>query len=229
MSKPPFSNSQGTTKRHGDKQNHQHRINHHIKSPTVRVVHGEQNKVLSTKDAILLASSHQLDLIEVSPLTNPPVCKICDYGKFLYELEKNKTKEKNSKPTKIKELQFHTNTAEHDFQTKIRHAIDFLQENHPVTVKLQFRGRENAHKELGIQLLNKIQESLKEHGHGEGQPKIQGKNAFLRILPGKEKQNKQKSEQTTPSPTPSPVHHSTSTSPSPSPSPKYTQMDGPTL
>jgi len=161
-----------------------HRTNNAIRCPSVRVIHGDQNKILPTQDAIALAKSHGLDLIEISPSAQPPVCRIADYGKFLYEQEKSR---KADKTPKVKEVQFHVNIAEHDFQTKIRHAQEFLGAHHPVVVRLQFRGRENAHKDIGMELFQRVEKALSEVGTCDGGPRLNGKLAILHISPGKHK------------------------------------------
>lgn len=168
-----------------------YRVNHEIKAPEVRVIHNQDNRLLPLKEAITLAKNYGLDLIEVSSNSKPPVCKIENYGKFLYSIEKAKKHEKNHK---VKELHLHVNIGEHDYQTKIKQGKKFLEEHHPVVIRLQFRGRENVHKDMGVELLERVGKDLEEVGHTEGRPKIDGKNAFLRVSPGKTKREPNKEE-----------------------------------
>jgi translation initiation factor IF-3 len=179
-----------------------HRINHQIKSPQVRLVHPHineggdtpttntnpaQSEVVSLQKALSLSIELGLDLVEIAPKANPPVCKIMNYGKFLYREQKNHKKEKHAK---IKEIGCHVNIAEHDLHTKIRHAEEFLSQGHQVCFKVQFRGRESVHKEMGIALLESIGQTLANSGLGspDGIAKINGKIATIRFCPKKSKQ-----------------------------------------
>jgi translation initiation factor IF-3 len=125
-----------------------------------------------------------MDLIEVAPQAVPPVCRVCDYGKYKYELEK---KEKQSKrhqsQTKVKEVKFHSNVEEHDFATKCRHIREFLAEGHRVKCSLMFRGREQAHTELGYQVLNRAAKELSDVGVCERTPEQMGRFLFMMINP----------------------------------------------
>jgi translation initiation factor IF-3 len=209
-----------------------YRTNNEIRTAEVRIIFNNENKVLPLREALQLAKTKGLDLIEVSPESKPPVCKIEDFGKFIYAIEKNKKHEKN---TKVKELQFHVNISEHDYQTKLKQAKKFLETHHPLSIKLQFRGRENVHKEMGIELLERVANDLSEVGHTEGGPKMAGKNAMLRLSPGRSKtktvdgketttsQNNKVVSSTPPSPTPAPAP-TPSQSPTPSHSPGTTQQ-----
>lgn len=165
-----------------------HKINHMIKASEVRVIHedGEEEKhseVLQLSKALELALQLKVDLIEISPKATPPVCKLMDYGKFIYREHKNQKRGKN---TKNKEIGCHVNIAEHDLETKIRHAEEFLSHSHQVVFKVQFRGREAAHKEIGIDLLKRIQSRLEQTGYADGNPMINGKIAMLRFSPKKQ-------------------------------------------
>jgi translation initiation factor IF-3 len=176
-----------------------HNLNHQIRSPYVRVVfennpnlNGQENeeskaeksRVLKLSEALKEANSKGLDLIEINPKSSPPICKIMDYGKFIYREQKSHKKDKHKKP---KEIGFHVNIATHDFETKMRQAINFLKEGSPVTFKIAFRGRECAHKEIGINLFERVVQHLNANGKQDGQPKISGKLAVLRICPTKQK------------------------------------------
>lgn len=175
-----------------------YKINHMIKSPQVRIVYQEGDKqgdtqnecqngssVMSLSKALELSLKLGVDLIEIAPKANPPVCKLMDYGKFVYKEQKNHKKEKH---TKCKEIGCHVNIAENDLNTKIRHAEEFLLEHHQVTFKVQFRGREAAHKEIGIELLENIKTRLENVGTSDLKPQINGKFAMVRISP--KRQNK---------------------------------------
>jgi translation initiation factor IF-3 len=165
-------------------QPQKYKVNQAIRALQVRLIHKTENKVVPIREAILLAKAEGKDLIEIVPTANPPVCKIEEFGKFKYELEKS---QKADKPPKLKELQLHTNTGEHDLQTKLRQAESFLEENHPVTLKLQFRGRENAHKELGIKRLQEAASKLEMIATTHGTVRVNGKLAMLTLLPKKQK------------------------------------------
>jgi len=112
---------------------------------------------MSTRDALTKAQQVGLDLVEISPNADPPVCRIMDFGKYRYEeARKDKIARKHQHQQAVKEMKFHANTAEHDYQTKVKHIKEFLSKGHKVKVTLTFRGRENAHKELGFQLMSRV-------------------------------------------------------------------------
>jgi translation initiation factor IF-3 len=136
--------------------------------------------VMSLSQALKEANKRNQDLIEINGKASPPICKIMEYGKFIYREQKSHKKDKS---TKCKEIGFHVNIADHDFQTKMRQAKNFLLENHPLIFKIQFRGRECAHQEIGISLFNKVVEFLAEVGKQDSAPKINGKVAILRLSP----------------------------------------------
>ena len=131
-----------------------------------------------------MAQDMELDLVEISPKANPPVCKIIDYQKFLYQ-QKKKQKEMKSKSTKIvvKEIRFGPNTVEHDFEFKKRHIINFLQNGDKVKVFVFFKGREIRFKEQGELLLLKLVNDLEEYGSAESLPKLEGKRLIIFIKP----------------------------------------------
>jgi translation initiation factor IF-3 len=113
--------------------------------------------VVATKDALKMAMDQGLDLVEISPNAAPPVCRIMDFGKFLYE-EQRKKKEarKHQHGQVVKEMKFHANVAEHDYQTKINHVKEFLEKGYKVKLSLTFRGRENVHREFGFEVVNRV-------------------------------------------------------------------------
>jgi len=166
-----------------------HKINEHITVPEVRlVIDGEGQRVCSTSDAIKEAQSRELDLVEISPNAKPPVCKIIDYKKFLYE-QKKKQKEIKNKAQKvvIKEIRFGPNTEDHDFQFKLKHAQKFLEEGSKVKAFVFFKGRSILFKDKGEILLLKFAQELEEFGVVESMPKMEGKRMNMFIAPKKDK------------------------------------------
>lgn len=164
-----------------------HKINEFITSPMVRVVgEGMEPKILSLRDALALAESMELDLVEISPQVNPPVCKVMDYQKFLYD-QKKKQKEIKSKSAKvvIKEIRLGPQTDEHDFEFKVNHAIRFLKEGCKVKVDVFFKGRTIVYKDQGELILLKFAQALEEYGKLEQMPKLEGKRMIIVINPKK--------------------------------------------
>ncbi|MDQ2659298.1 MAG: translation initiation factor IF-3 [Verrucomicrobiota bacterium] len=143
---------------------------------------GEQLGVLKLSDAIRKAQGLGLDLVEVAPNANPPVCKIVDFGKFRYDISKQE-KEKKTSGTKLKEIKFRVNIDDHDYMTKIRHGEAFLDKGNKVRVQLQFRGREMAHQEFGMQLMHKVKGDLDGMSQVEMEPKIAGRNITMTLSP----------------------------------------------
>jgi translation initiation factor IF-3 len=137
-------------------------------------------------DALQLARQQDLDLVEVAPMANPPVCRIMDYGKFRYE-ESQKAKESRKKTVhvSIKEVKFRPKIGKGDFDTKVRHMQDFLSEGHKVKVTLQFRGREMAHPELGSKILDAVLQQLGTAGKVESQARLEGRNMTMVVAPEK--------------------------------------------
>jgi len=130
-----------------------------------------------------------LDLVEVASKSNPVVCRIMDYGKFLYE-EKKKLRDSRKKQhtAKLKEIQFHPNIDEHDYRTKVNHAIAFLEKGYKLKVSVFFRGREMAHRELGRQIIDRVISDIKQTGHVDAPPKAAGRNIIMYLAPGAQKQ-----------------------------------------
>lgn len=147
-----------------------------------------ESGIFNIKDALKLANSLELDLVEISPSANPPVCKIMDYQKFLYE-QKKRQKEIKAKSTKIvvKEIRLGPQTDDHDFNFKLKHAIRFLQEGNKVKVEVFFRGRTIIYKDQGEAQLLKFAEALLEYGKPEMLPKLEGKKMMMIIAPKKDK------------------------------------------
>jgi len=152
---------------------------------------GEQLGIMKLSDALRHAQGLGLDLVEVAAQANPPVCRIVDYGKFKYELAKH-DKEKKNAGSKLKEIKFRVNIDDHDYETKLRHAEEFLDKGNKVRVQLQFRGREMAHQELGRQLMERVKGDLQTMANVEQEPKQQGRNVTMTLAPlpaGKRKRN----------------------------------------
>lgn len=164
-----------------------HRINGDIDTPVVRLVGDDfEPGFYPVKDALTMAIEREMDLVEIAPNASPPVCKIMDYKKFLYELKK-KQKEKKSKSAKIvvKEIRLGPNTDDHDFNFKVKHAIKFLQENAKVKVEVLFKGRSIVYKDQGELLMLKFAQEVSEFGKLEQLPKLEGKRMMMVIGPKK--------------------------------------------
>ena len=147
---------------------------------------GEQLGVMKTEDAIAEADSHGLDLVEVSPNADPPVCKILDYGKFKFEAQKKRNEaKKKQKVIEVKEIKLRPNIDEHDYQVKMRSVQKFLDEGDKVKVTLRFRGREMAHQELGVNVLNRVREDTDEVAKIEAFPKLEGRQMIMVLGPKK--------------------------------------------
>ena len=145
---------------------------------------GEQLGVMKTEDAIAEADSHGLDLVEVSPNADPPVCKILDYGKFKFEAQKKRNEaKKKQKVIEVKEIKLRPNIDEHDYQVKMRSVQKFLDDGDKVKVTLRFRGREMAHQELGVNVLNRVREDTDEVAKIEAFPKLEGRQMIMVIAP----------------------------------------------
>ncbi|MBA3647338.1 MAG: translation initiation factor IF-3 [Chitinophagales bacterium] len=163
----------------------EHRINNRIQAPEVRLAGDNVTPgVYTTREALRMAEDQGLDLVEIATTATPPVCRIIDYNKFLYE-KKKKEKEQKAKSVKnvVKEIRFTPNTDEHDFEFKTRHAEKFLQEGAKVKAYVQFRGRMILFKERGELLLLKFVERLVEFGSLEQLPKLEGNRMHVMINP----------------------------------------------
>ncbi len=169
-----------------------HDINEFIKDPIVRVVgEGIEPRICPIKEALSLAYESNLDLVEISPNANPPVCKVMNYQKYLYELKK-KEKEKKSKSAKmlVKEIRLGPQTDDHDFEFKLKHARRFLEEGNKVKVDVFFKGRTIVYKEQGEQKLLKFAQELLDYGKPEQMPRLEGKKMLMIIAPVKKTNNK---------------------------------------
>ncbi len=162
------------------------RVNTDILNDEVRCIspEGEQLGVMKTADAIAQADAQGLDLVEVSPNTDPPVCKILDYGKFKYEAQKKKNEaKKKQKIIEVKEIKLRPNIDEHDYQVKMRNVQKFLDEGDKVKVTMRFRGREMAHQELGVNVLNRVRDDTEDVAKIEAFPKLEGRQMIMVIAP----------------------------------------------
>ena len=165
-------------------------INENITAREVRLIgpDGEQVGVVSIQEAIAAAEEAKLDLVEISPDAAPPVCRIMDYGKHIFEKKKQQAAaRKNQKQIQIKEIKFRPGTEEGDYQVKLRNLIRFLSEGDKAKVSLRFRGREMAHQELGMELLKRVETDLAEYGTVEQHPKMEGRQLMMVIAPKKKK------------------------------------------
>lgn len=177
-------------------QENEHRINSDIQSPEVRLV-GENITVgiYPIAEARKIAEDLELDLVEISPNAAPPVCKVIDYKKFLYEKKrKEKEMKANAKQSEVKEIRFTPETDNHDFEFKTKHAESFLKDGNKVKAFVQFKGRAIQFKERGELVLLKFAERLAEVGQPEALPKLEGKRMFLMMSPKTGKKKKEGGE-----------------------------------
>ncbi|MBQ5981645.1 MAG: translation initiation factor IF-3 [Prevotella sp.] len=169
-----------------DKMKNQYRVNEQIHVREVRVVGENGSMVLPIRQALDMAQEQGVDLVEISPNAQPPVCRLIDYSKFIYQQKKHQ-KEMKAKQVKveIKEIRFGPQTDEHDYQFKLKHAIEFLEEGNKVRAYVFFRGRSILFKEQGEVLLLRFANDLEEYGKVEQLPKLEGKKMFLYMAPKK--------------------------------------------
>ena len=178
-----------------DKMKNQYRVNEQIRVREVRIVGEDGSTVVPTRQALDMARDQGVDLVEISPNANPPVCRLIDYSKFLYQ-QKKRQKEMKAKQVKVevKEIRFGPQTDEHDYQFKLKHAKEFLEEGNKVRAYVFFRGRSILFKEQGEVLLLRFANDLEEVGKVEGMPSLEGKKMFLYLAP-KKAGEKKKSQQ----------------------------------
>jgi translation initiation factor IF-3 len=143
--------------------------------------------VLQTSQALRIARERSLDLIEISPNSKPPVCKLGDFGKYNYEKQKREKEQKKNKGSQVKEIRFHPNTDTHDLEFKCRHLREFLIQGHKVKATVIFIGRMMLHQEIGINLLNKVIEKLSDISRIEMQPRLEGRNLNVILIPERKK------------------------------------------
>ena len=178
-----------------DKLKNQYRINEQIRVREVRIVGDNGSTVVPIRDALNMARDEGVDLVEISPNANPPVCRLIDYSKFLYQ-QKKRQKEMKAKQVKeeVKEIRFGPQTDEHDYQFKLKHAKEFLEEGNKVRAYVFFRGRSILFKEQGEVLLLRFANDLEEVGKVESMPSLEGKKMFIYLAP-KKAGEKKKSQQ----------------------------------
>jgi translation initiation factor IF-3 len=165
-------------------------MNEEIDVPEVRLIdaNGEQAGIVSLDEAISAAQAASLDLVEISPDAEPPVCKVMDYGKKLFETKKQvAAQRKKQKQTQVKEMKFRPGTDVGDYEIKLRNVTRFLENGDKAKVTLRFRGREMAHQELGMQMLKRIEVDLEELGTVEQYPKMEGRQLTMVIAPRSKK------------------------------------------
>ncbi|MEC9407785.1 MAG: translation initiation factor IF-3 [Pseudomonadota bacterium] len=166
----------------------QDRRNDQITVPKVRLVDadGEQVGIVSIEDALSKAADAGLDLVEVAPQADPPVCRIMDYGKHIFEKQKSQqNSRKKQKQIQVKEVKFRPGTDEGDYKTKLRNLKRFLEDGDKIKVTLRFRGREMAHQEIGMRLLDRVREELEEMASVEQRPKMEGRQLIMVMAPRK--------------------------------------------
>ena len=168
------------------------RINQFITAKEVRVVHDKRGSlgIMNTKDALAIAREENSDLVEIVPNAEPPVCKIINYGKYKFELQKkNKEAKKKQKLAQLKEIKMRPQISVHDYNFKMRHIHEFLSEGNKVKITIMFRGREMAHTEFGHDLIAKIMKDLENEATTEKPPKLEGKNLSTVLNPVKVKKD----------------------------------------
>ena len=174
----------------GTKRAERSLLNEEIRSHNVRLVgaDGGQRGIVSRDEALAEARASGLDLVLVAPEAEPPVCKVMDYGKHLFELKKTRAAQrKKQKQIQVKEIKFRPGTEEGDYQVKLRNLKRFLEEGDKAKVSLRFRGREVVHPEIGMTLMNRIAEDLDELGQIEAEPKFEGRQVIMVLAPRKKK------------------------------------------
>ncbi|MDP4175829.1 MAG: translation initiation factor IF-3 [Bacteroidota bacterium] len=170
-----------------------HRVNEEIRIPKVRLIDsdGSQLGIVQTRDAQRMAQEKGVDLVEIAPQADPPVCKLVDYGKFVYEIQKKeKTQKKNQQVSVLKEIRLHPNTDTHDFEFKVRHARNFVDEGNKVKVSVIFKGRELAYTQYGENLLKNFIEKMQDVAKPEFDIKFEGKAMNVILVPLKVKVKK---------------------------------------
>ncbi|MGG4774347.1 translation initiation factor IF-3 [Paenalcaligenes suwonensis] len=165
-----------------------HRINGEIRIPEVRLIgiEGEQLGVVKVADALDMAEEHDVDLVEIAPQAEPPVCRLMDYGKFRYQEQKRQQEARSKqKIIQIKEVKFRPGTDDGDFNVKLRNVRRFIEDGDKVKVSLRFRGREMAHQELGMRVLERVRDEVEEICQVESMPKLEGRQMIMVLAPKK--------------------------------------------
>ncbi|WP_215796564.1 translation initiation factor IF-3 [Paludibacterium paludis] len=169
-------------------QEREARINGEITAREIRLVgmEGEQLGIMGLREAMALAEESDVDLVEISPTAQPPVCKLMDYGKYKYEQSKKRHEAKQKqKQVQVKEIKFRPGTDEGDYQVKLRNLIRFLSDGDKAKITLRFRGREMAHQDIGLALLKRVEADLVEVGTVEQFPRLEGRQMVMMISPKK--------------------------------------------
>ena len=167
-------------------QDKSQRINEMINAPQVRLIGVEKEPlgIVASAEALRLAGEAELDLVEISPLADPPVCRIMDIGKFKYAESKKQHEAKlKQKQVQIKEIKFRPGTDEGDYNIKLRNLIKFLEDGNKTKITLRFRGREMAHQEIGMRLIQRVRDDLVEHSVVEQFPKMEGRQMVMVLSP----------------------------------------------
>ncbi|MCB1759679.1 MAG: translation initiation factor IF-3 [Gammaproteobacteria bacterium] len=162
------------------------RLNDDIAVPQVRLIDkdGEQVGIVPIEEALKAADEVKLDLVEIVPNAEPPVCRIMDYGKFVFEAKKQKqAAKKKQKQVQVKEIKFRPGTGIGDYQVKLRNLIRFLKDGDKTKVTMRFRGREHAHRELGLEMLQRVEADLVEYGEVEQQAQMEGRQMVMVLRP----------------------------------------------
>lgn len=170
-------------------QDRNHRINGEIRVPEVRLtgVDGAQIGIVRTAEALRMAEEADVDLVEIAPNAQPPVCRLMDYGKFRYQEQKKAQEMKARQKVQVKEVKFRPATDENDYQTKLRALRRFLGDGDKAKVTLRYRGREMAHQDLGAQIMERIRTDLAEEAQIEQNPKLEGRQMIMVLAPKKKK------------------------------------------
>jgi translation initiation factor IF-3 len=171
-------------------QDRSHRINGEINAPEVRLVgvEGEALGVVKLPDAFRMAEEAQVDLVEIAPTAVPPVCRLMDYGKFKYQEQKKAHEARlKQKQIQVKEVKFRPQTDENDYKTKMRNLMRFLDEGDKAKITLRFRGREMAHQEFGVKLLERVRDELTDMAVVESMPRLEGRQMVMILAPKKKK------------------------------------------
>lgn len=167
----------------------EHRLNREIRAREVRLVDekGKQLGIYPTREALRLAEDRNLDLVEVAPNANPPVCRLLNYGKYLYErTRREREARKAQRQAEIKEIRLRPKTAEHDMMVKLKRAREFIEEGSKVRVRVRFRGREITHKEIALDLLNRIAAEMSDVAAIEQRPSMEGRTMLMVLAPDKQ-------------------------------------------
>ena len=193
-------------------------MNERIRAREIRVIdeEGAQLGIMAPFEALKIARTQGLDLVEVAPTANPPVCRVINYGKYLYQLSKRQHEaRKNQKSVGLKEVKMRPRTSVHDFETKRNKVVDFLQEGAKVKITIMFRGREMAHRNLGFDMIDRMIQDVGEAAQVEARPRLEGPNLTTILAPSKKAAGKAPARpaESRPAPPPAPVVKATGDTP----------------